>query len=261
MTYNVQVGNGGYLGWKILERTYDMQSAAFSKSADLARSRDYFVENISKVQSAADLVGDYKLLGVALRAFGLDDDLQNKFFIRKVLEADPNEKASIINKLHDKRYEKLNAAFGFWDSTGETAKKLTADEIVSMYTTRSLEKNIGERHQEIELALNARRELSELAGTDSSNDAKWLQIIGSKPLRKIFEGAFGLGKSFVNLPIDRQLSELKARADQRTGSAEISQYSDQDNVESLIKLYLLRSEIDATAATSKFSVALTLLSR
>ena len=97
MGYNVQVADGGYLGWKLLERTLDSQKQVFSKSAEIQRSRDYFVENISKVEAAEDLVGNYKLLSVALRAFGLDDDINNKYFIRKVLEADPDDESSLIN--------------------------------------------------------------------------------------------------------------------------------------------------------------------
>ncbi len=260
MTYNVQVGNGGYLGWKLLERTLDTQKSAFGKSPELQISRDYFVENISKVNSAEDLVKNYKLLNVALRAFGLDDDLNNKFFIRKILESDPKDEASLVNRLPDKRYAKLNAAFAFWKKPDEAADKMPAETIMDMYTQRSFEKNIGQQHQEIELALNAKRELAEIANSAVSNDTKWLQIIGSKPLRKVFEGAFGLGQSFASLQIDRQLSEFKARADRMMGSADIGQFADSDNVEKLTKHYLLRNQIAAAGVSSRFSIALTLLS-
>lgn len=89
MTYNVQVGTGGYLGWKLLERTSERQRAIFEKDPQIQNSRDYFTQNISKVEDAEDLVSNYKLLSVALRAFGMDDDLKNRAFIKKVLEADP----------------------------------------------------------------------------------------------------------------------------------------------------------------------------
>lgn len=74
-----------------------------------------------------------------------------------------------------------------------------------------------------------------------------LQIIGSKPLRKVFEGAFGLGSNFVKLPIDRQLSEFKRKAfDQTIGSSDLGQLSNEDRAETLIKRYLLRSQIDTS---------------
>lgn len=260
MTYNVQAGNGGYLGWKLLQRTLDTQQTAFSKSTELQRSRDYFTENISTVRSAEDLVKNYKLLSVALRAFGLDDDLNNRFFIRKVLEADPQDKASLVNRLPDKRYAKLNAAFAFWDTPGATASKLPTATIADMYTTRSFEKNIGQQHQEIELALNAKRELAEIGSATVSNDTKWLQIIASKPLRKVFEGAFNLGKNFASLPIDRQVAEFKSRANRMMGSDDVQKLSNGDNIETLTRNYLLRTEMAAFDVSSRFSIALKLIS-
>ncbi len=260
MTYNVQVGNGGYLGWKLLQRTLDTQQSTFARSAELQQSRDYFTENISKIHSAEDLVKNYKLLSVALRAFGLDDDQNNRFFIRKVLEADPKDETSLVNRLPDKRYAKLNAAFAFWSAPGTTADKLSAETITDMYTKRSFERNIGLQHQEIELALNAKRELAEMARSTVSNDTKWLQIIGSKPLRKVFEGAFGLGQNFASLPIDRQVSEFKARTDRMMGSSDFGQFVDSSKIETLTKHYLLRTQISKTEVSSRYSIALTLIS-
>lgn len=260
MTYNVQVGNGGYLGWKLLQRSMDTQQSAFAKSTELQRSRDYFAENISSIRSAEDLVKNYKLLSVALRAFGLEDDLNNRFFIRKVLESDPQDESSLVNRLPDKRYAKLNAAFAFWNPADASSDKLSAEAITDMYTRRAFERNIGQQYQEIELALNAQRELAEIASSTVSNDTKWLQIIGSKPLREVFEGAFGLDKSFASLPIDRQVSEFKARADRMTGSSDVGQFADKDSIEALTKRYLLRMQMTPTGTSSRFSIALALIS-
>lgn len=35
MTYNVQLGSGGYLGWKLLQRTADRQRAVFEKDPQI----------------------------------------------------------------------------------------------------------------------------------------------------------------------------------------------------------------------------------
>lgn len=262
MAYNVQVADGGYLGWKLLERTMESQKQVFSKSSEIQRSRDYFVENISGIESAEDLVGNYKLLSVALRAFGLDADINNKYFIRKVLEADPDDDSSLINKLPDKRYEQLNAAFKLWNNPAseDAPAAIDSKEISEMYLTRSFEKNIGERYQEIEISLNAQRELKTLAEVDLSENAKWFQVIGSRPLRKIFEGAFGLSSHFANLPIDRQVSELKSRTEKLLGSSDIAQFSDSDKLEHMIKYYLIRNQAAQSASTNRYSAALTILS-
>lgn len=262
MAYNVQVADGGYLGWKLLERTMTTQKEAFEKSAEVQRSRDYFTENISSVETAEALVSNYKLLQVALRAFGLDDDINNKYFIRKVLEADPDDEASLINKLSDKRYEQMNAAFKLWETPKEEGAHpaLDSQAISDMYLTRSFEKNIGQSDQDIEIAMNAQRELAALAAASTSDDTKWYTIVGSKPLRRVFEGAFGLDKNFAQLPIDRQVSELKDRTEKLLGSSDISQFADPNKVENLIKYFLIRTQVMESASATPYSTALAILS-
>ena len=144
MTYNVQLGSGGYLGWKILERTADRQRAAFEKSTEIQSSRDYFANYLAKIENADDLVSDYKLLKVALRAFGLDGDIRNRAFIKKVMEADPDDKNSIVNRLTDKRYLELNQAFNFGSEA--VNQKVDVQTVSALYLARSFEKSIGENH-------------------------------------------------------------------------------------------------------------------
>lgn len=259
MTYNVQIGSGGYLGWKVLERTAERQRAVFEQDMQIRNSRDYFSENITNVSGAEELVSDYKLLNVALRAFGLDADIGNRAFIKKVLESDPSDSKSIVNKLSDKRYLSLNKAFGFGSSNSSPPASMDVSGILDMYVSRSFEKNIGERYEEIELALNAQRELPSIASNSSSANAKWYQIIASKPLRKIFEGAFGLDSSFGQIPVDRQLAELQKRFERLTGTTDIAELSKPESLSKLLKNYLLRSQLSESTTSSPYSIALTIL--
>ena len=81
----------GLPGWAFLSRTASAQQAAHASSSTLQRDTAYFRANIGSIQSAEELVSDRRLLSVALTAFGLEDDLQNRFFIRKILESDPSD--------------------------------------------------------------------------------------------------------------------------------------------------------------------------
>lgn len=83
MTYIVQAGSGGYLGWRLLEKTADTQRAAHDKDPQVRISSDYFKEKMPNVTKADELVSDFRLLSVALRAFGLDGDLKNRLFIKR----------------------------------------------------------------------------------------------------------------------------------------------------------------------------------
>lgn len=257
MTYNVQVGSGGYVGWKILERSMSRQKEAFSQTASEKSAKDYFTKNIADVKTADELVGNYKLLKLTLRAFGLDADLSNRFFIKKVLESDPNDESSLVNRLADKRYLQMNQEMKL--NSSDSSGSIDTASIISLYDQRSFEKNIGERYPDIELALNAQRELPKVASSTISDNAKWYQILGSKSLRKIFEVAYGLGSSFSALPIDRQLSEIKAKTTQFTGSESAGQFSTSSSVDTLIRRYLLRNQISSSASASPHANALTLL--
>lgn len=258
MTYAVQLSGGGYVGWKLLERTGAAQKSVLARDPQIERSVDYFSEKMPGVATADELVSDYKLLTVALRAFGLDADAKNRLFIKKVLEADPDDSTSLVNRLTDKRYLALNKALGLTQPSPADEQADIAG-IVDLYVTRSFEKNVGERYPEIELALNAQRELPSLAARDSSANTKWYQIIGSTSLRKIFDGAFGLGTSFARLPVDRQAAELGARLEKMTGSADPAQFTDPAKVGQLIKTYLLRSQAASSTYLSPYAAALTIL--
>lgn len=260
MSYNVQVGFGGYTGWKILERTMPRQRDVFLQGLEIKSSKDYFSYKMPGVKTAEQLVGDHRLLTVTLRAFGLDSDANNKFFIRKILESDPDDKASLVNRLTDKRYLRMNQAM-LLNASGERSwEALNISEIIEKYETRSFEKNIGERYSEIELALNAQRELKDVSESDLSENAKWYQILASKPLRRIFEVAFGLGDRFASLPIDRQLSELKDRTGRFLGDDSVSQFKVQGNLDSILRMFLLRDQIRVSSIGSRYANALTLLS-
>ena len=70
----------GAAGWAMLKRTMATQTAAMQATPEMARDTDYFRANIGKVTTADQLVGDRRLLKVALGAFGLEADIGNKAF-------------------------------------------------------------------------------------------------------------------------------------------------------------------------------------
>ena len=86
MSFSPVVPSGGYAGWTFLKRTQDRQQAALQADPVFKRDEAYFRAKIGSVTSAEQLVSDRRLLKVALGAFGLDADINNKFFLRKVLE-------------------------------------------------------------------------------------------------------------------------------------------------------------------------------
>ncbi|MBK5927644.1 DUF1217 domain-containing protein [Rhodobaculum claviforme] len=262
MSFQPVLPLGGYGGWRFLNRTLETQQAQFAKSPMVQRDAAYFREKIGQVESAADLVADRRLLRVALGAFGLDDALPNRFFIRKVLEEGTQAPDAFANRLADKRYAALSRAFGFGDSeTPLTGTAGFADRILKSHETRQFEVAVGNQDQNMRLALNLRRELSELASGDQSERAKWFTVMGTPPLRQVFEAAFNLPRSFGALDLDRQLGILQERTRRSFGDGSISQFSDPDKIDALARQFILRSEIQAgmMGGAARGSAALQLL--
>ena len=261
MSFSPIVPFGGYSGWAFLKRTMAEQKEAFVAAPSLARDEDYFRAKIGSVKTAEDLVSDRRLLTVALGAYGLDSDINNRFFIQKVLEGGTLKPEALANRLADKQYLALSAGFGFGDfSIPRTQLSDFADKTVEAYRTRQFEAAVGEQNDDMRLALNAERELSKLAGRSISDDAKWFTIMGSAPLRQVFEKALGLPSSFASLDLDLQLATLQEKAEKAFGSKEVAQFADPQNVEDLVSKFLIRSEALASfSGTSSASMALTLL--
>ncbi len=117
----INLGIGGIAGWCILQRTEASQVQAIAQDPVVQRSTAYFRENTASGITAEDLVGNYRLLSVALGAFGLEDDLPNKAFLRKILESDVGDQTSLVNRLSDKRYLRLAQAMGMEEGGNASA--------------------------------------------------------------------------------------------------------------------------------------------
>lgn len=261
MTFQPVIPFGGFAGWAFLKRTMATQQAALQASSTNQRDEAYFREKIGKIETADDLVSDRRLLRVALTAYGLEGDINNKAFIRKVLEDGTLKEGALSGRLANKQYEKFSAAFGFGDfSVPRSQLSDFADKTLALYQARQFESAVGEQNNGFRLALNTERELGSLAAKSGSEDTKWFTVMGNAPLRQTFQTALGLPSSFASIDLDQQLSVLKSRAESLFGDDSISQFTDPDKMTKLVRTYLARSEISNIASpTASASVALQLL--
>ena len=170
--------SSGLAGWQFLQRTYDQQFEAFSQSVEFKRDTDYFSENIANVTSAADLVADRQMLTVALGAFGLQDDIENQFFIEKMLSEGTTATDSLANRFTDSRYSDFSAAFGLGpNEVPQTSRAGFADEIIAKFQANSFEVATGNQDDTMRTALYAERVLPDIVGGTGSDAQKWFSII------------------------------------------------------------------------------------
>lgn len=260
MTYQPVVPFSGFAGWRFLSRTMETQQAAFAASTENQRLDSYFRETIGQIDTAKALVDDRRLLGVALGAFGLDADIDNKYFIRKVLEEGSLDRTALANKLSDKSYLALTTAFGFGDySVPRTKLSTFADEILTKFQTREFEVAVGEVDNDLRMAMSLQRDLPELAAKDISETAKWYTIIGSPSLSRVFQTALNLPPSVGALDVDQQREIYMSKAQRVYGTADPAELSRPETLEVLTRDYLLRAQLSSMTSVSSQNVALSLL--
>lgn len=257
MTFQPILTGGGLAGWAALKRSLPAQQARLAASPEIQRDAAYFRERIGSINTADQLVADRRLLKVALEAFGLEADLNSRAFIRKVLQDGTLRPDALSNRLADKRYAQFSAAFGFGDfSTPRTKLSTFADQILTRQTQRQFEVAVGNRDENMRLALDADRGLAELAARGGSEVAKWFNLMGNPPVRRVMERALGLPNSVGALDIDRQLSMFRDRARDVFGSDTVSQFADPKKREDAIRNFLIRSPAAEQAVTSPALVIL-----
>ena len=261
MTFQPLVPLSGIAGLRFVERTQESQQAVFNKSPTIAREITYFKENIFKAATPDDLIGDFILRKVSLGAFGLGDDLDKKYFIKKVLDEGSEDPDAFSNRLVDTRYRKMSEAFGYGNVLGANILQSDfANKIVSSYQTQMFESAVGESDNSIRLALNFKREIVDIANSETALDTAWYQVMGNKPLRTVLETAFGLPPSIGALDIEKQLQMFKEKASKTFGEESLTALKGEENVDRILRDFMVREQLKTgpAASTPGFS-ALSLL--
>lgn len=113
MAITPMITGSGLVGWQVLQSTLSTQRTAFNASAEIARDTEYFAEKIGTITSGDELVDDRRLLNVALSAFGLSDQVDSTYLIKRVLNEGAEDETALANTLNDGRYVALASAFDF----------------------------------------------------------------------------------------------------------------------------------------------------
>lgn len=261
MTFAPVLPSTGFVGYKLLIATEAKQREVFEKQPEIRRDVDYFVEKIGQVKSAEELVSDRRLLRVALGAFGMDDDIDKRAFIRRMLEEGSEKKDAFANKFVDPRYARLARAFGFGDALGSRVQEPGfATGIAEAYAQRQFEIAVGEQNETMRLALNFRREIATYANANDPESTAWFSAMGDLPVRKVLEGALGLPSTIGTIDIDLQHKAFREQASRTFGSKSMDIFKDPEQVENAIRRFIARRSIDeGPNASTPGATALTLL--
>ncbi|MEM9046625.1 MAG: DUF1217 domain-containing protein [Pseudomonadota bacterium] len=261
MSFDPILPASGVVGYRLLERTEASQRSIFDRQPEIARDTAYFRDNIASVTTAEELVADRQLLKVALGAFGMDDQINNQAFIRRILAEGTENPESFANRFVDPRFQRISETFGFGNSGGNrTTVDGFSDIITAAYTERQFEVAVGEQDESLRLALNFRREISRYANASDPDGAAWFSAMGDLPVRRVFEGAFGLPESFGQIDLDRQRDDFRSLNLRNFGDTSLAVFQDPARVNQVIERFLLRETLNnGPSPSTRGFTALTLL--
>lgn len=261
MSFSPIIPAPGLTGWSFLTRTRARQEQSFAKTPTVARDVSHFRAKFAQVETAEALVSDRRLLRVALGAFGLQDDLDNRAFMRKLLEDGTTDRRALANRLADKRYLAFATAFAHLTpgSAKAPARDLT-ERIVTQYQSRAFEIAVGEQDQTMRLGLSLQRELPQLVEQYSSEDARWFGALGNPPLRAILETTLGLPREFGQLDLDDQVRRMRSAMQRRFGTSRIDELAHPETLAKLTTRFQVMSQLrESQSVMSGAATALTLL--
>lgn len=216
--------------YRLVTRDLQQSLSNISQQPHNTREIEYYKQNIDKVKSIEDLLGDDRLYQFAMRAFGLDDMIYAKAFMRKVLDEGTDDQRSFANTLTDPRFREFAETFNF-KRYGETtiAFDRTQSGTVDRFIRQSLEVVAGEDNQGVRLALYFERKAATI------NSA--FDILGDRALLQVVRTALGLPETISTLDIDKQAALITNRID-------VEDFSDPDKVAEFIDRFTSLWELE-----------------
>lgn len=172
----------------------------------VSRETEYYLENISNVDTVDEFMADTRLLNYALKAHGLEEMSYAKAFIRKALTEGIQKDDAFANQLADGRYEQFVGTFNF-EQHGDNATIFTKAQqgTVDKYLRQTLEEEAGQDNTGVRLALYFERQAPDLES--------YYSILADGALGQVVRTALGLPAELAATNIDKQVEIFKNRFD------------------------------------------------
>lgn len=127
-----------YLSYHLLTADLTKSLTREAQTKAVTREAQYYKDNIGKVKTVDDFISNTRLYNYAMKAYGLDDMIYAKAFMRKVLQSDTTDNNSFVSKLSDTRFLTFANAFSFTTDGTVAATDTVAQDVVSEEDTIGL---------------------------------------------------------------------------------------------------------------------------
>jgi hypothetical protein len=175
-----------YTSYLIVNRDMKSSLSRVASEGDVATNTTYYKENIGKVTSVDDFVGDYRLFSYAMKSYGLEDMTYAKAFMKKILESDLSDDSSFANSLTDTRYKEFASAYNFSGDTATAQTSAQTDNLTTAYQD-SFEQEETDIKSDVSYFAN------KIGSVDDVND-----IVGNDRLRSYVLDSFGLDSTYTS---------------------------------------------------------------
>ncbi|MFN7027036.1 MAG: DUF1217 domain-containing protein [Pseudorhizobium sp.] len=226
-----------YLSYDLVNRDMFKTLQRVGSEQQVAREAQYYKENIGKVSSIDEFMGDYRLYSYAMKAYGLEEMTYAKAFMKKVLESDLSDANSYANLLTDDRYKTFAAAFSFSETGAKAIAQSAAqqDEMLELYDQSILA--MGDTVKE-----ETRYYKVMMAQVDDVDD-----ILRNDRLRRYVFSALGIDDSVYSYQVVK-----KAMTSDKNDPASYSNTVLKDQMDFLLaKLAATQAELSALGTNSK----------
>jgi hypothetical protein len=188
--------------YQMLQTNPTLTKSITQNDAMVKRDTEYYQANISKVKTIDEFVKDYRLFSYAMKAYGLEDMIYAKAFIKKVLTEGVTSSTSMANKMTDPRYKEFAKAFDFAAKGDKATSEASATtEAVSKYYQQTLENKEGEQNEGVRLALYFKRKASGVTST--------MGLLADKGLLKVMQTTFSIPAEASKADLDLQVRNLE----------------------------------------------------
>jgi Protein of unknown function (DUF1217). len=210
--------------------SYQMLTKDLSRSLErtasaplVSRDSEYYLENIQNVKSIDDFLGDHRLYSFAMKAFGLEDMIYAKAYMRKVLTEGVDDSKSFANRLADKRFAEFTKTFNF-ARYGETTTVFssTREGTVERYVRQQLEEDAGAQSEGVRLALYFARKAPELKSVYG--------ILADRALLAVVQTALGI-------PPEASAADVEVQAKMISAKINFEDFKDPEKLDKFLQRY------------------------
>ncbi|MEQ1403484.1 DUF1217 domain-containing protein [Neorhizobium sp. Rsf11] len=181
-----------YLTFDLVNRDLQKSLKQVANQTTVANDSKYYQENIGKIKTVDEFLDNYRLYSYAMTAYGLDEMIYAKAFMKQVLESDLSDDNSFANRLTDDRYKDFAAAFNFGSSTSDVAVAQSDGQMEELFDT--YDQTIASQSDKIE---EDTRYFQVMLGTTGNID-NVDEFLRNDRLREYMFTAYGIDGKYYN---------------------------------------------------------------